>query len=467
LWFFRTPIAAAGNSAVQQKALSIIKAAQYDTSRVGVYIKEIGADAPTVSIQADTRFIPASVQKLVTAAAATELLGPDYLFKTSVYHDGVFDRDSGAILGNLYIRGGGDPGFLAERIWLFVQHLKHQGIRRIRDDLILDDFFFDTVMSGPGYSEDLSSRAYEAPISALSASFNTVAVHVAPGSAVGSPIKIHPFPRIKGVPVISTAKTLGSNASAGIEVKTQILDGKTSILVFGGMRLGDKPRYVYRKVWETWQNFGWVMQAYFEEAGIDFSGELRHQPTPDSLLGRPLYVFKSKPIAEFVTHMFKYSSNFAAEMVFKTMSAEKDTVAGSWPASARLASGWWKNNNLPGEPSIANGSGMGNRNRISPHQVAALLEHVWNEKSYLPEYLSALSIAGQDGTLKSRFRSSPLRGIVRAKTGTLNMYGVSSLAGYVLFPGKTYAFAILINASSPGQYSHWQLQRKILEAAIR
>ncbi len=458
--------AAASAETAEQKVRNLIAASKYNSSRVGVYIKEMGGEKPLVTINAQKAYIPASVQKLVTAAAALELLGPDYVFSTSVYHDGEFDRDSGIVKGNLYIRGGGDPGFLAERLWLFVQHLKHQGIRRIEKDLILDDFFFDSVMSGPGYSTDASSRAYEAPISALSASFNTVAVHVTPGGAVGSPIKIHPFPKIKGVPVISTAKTIAGKSTSAIEVRTKVLDGKTSILVFGGMSVNDKPRYIYRKVWETWQNFGWVMQALFEEAGIEFSGAIRHQPVPGSLAARPLYTFKSEPIAEFVAHMFKYSSNFAAEMMFKTIAAEKDTVPGSWPAAARLVSQWWQDQELPGEPRIANGSGMGNGNRLTPEQTAGLLEYAWGRKTWLPEYLSALSTAGIDGTLKSRFKNSRLYGLVRAKTGTLNMYGASTLAGYVMLPNKTYTFAILINSATPGQYSHWMLQQKILETAL-
>jgi D-alanyl-D-alanine carboxypeptidase/D-alanyl-D-alanine-endopeptidase (penicillin-binding protein 4) len=59
---------------------------------------------------------------------------------------------------------------------------------------------------------------------------------------------------------------------------------------------------------------------------------------------------------------------------------------------------------------------MGNTNRLSASQIVELLDHVWSQKQYLPEYLSALSVAGIDGTLKNRFKKSPLKGLVRGKT---------------------------------------------------
>jgi serine-type D-Ala-D-Ala carboxypeptidase/endopeptidase (penicillin-binding protein 4) len=59
-----------------------------------------------------------------------------------------------------------------------------------------------------------------------------------------------------------------------------------------------------------------------------------------------------------------------------------------------------------------------------------------------------LSIGGADGTLRSRFRHTKDRRIVRAKTGTLD--AVASLSGYVLAPpGKSpIAFSILVNKIS-------------------
>ncbi|MBD3393659.1 MAG: D-alanyl-D-alanine carboxypeptidase/D-alanyl-D-alanine-endopeptidase [Chitinivibrionales bacterium] len=439
----------------------------YKPSNVGVLVRDMTNDSVLIALNAEEPFIPASVQKLVTASAAIDLLGIDYRFQTKVFAGGAFDRDSGTIQGDLYVRGGGDPGFLAERLWLFVQHITHQGVRAIKGDLVLDDCFFSDNVSGPGFSEDKSSRAYEAPTAALSASFNTVAVHVAPGSSVGSPVHVRPFPSIRGVKIVSTALTTAADKPSGIQVKTEEMDGRTAILVYGGMSIDAKPRYVYRKVWQTWENFGWVLQALFDECGIVLEGRVRRACVPDSVKASgPLYEFTSKPLTEFIGHMFKYSSNFAAEMVFRTIDAEKGTGKGTWKGAGDVIRKWWKAQDLPGAIPAANGSGMGNRNRLSPAQAVALLTREWRAKTTAPDFVSALSVAGVDGTLERRFGSSRLKGIVRAKTGTLNNYGVGNLAGFVLLPDRTLVFAVLINNSGPDQYRHWETHQRILELSV-
>jgi len=456
--------AAAPCASIADSVSAYLSQRGYKPSNVGIIIKKLGTDSILVALNEQQRFNPASVSKLVTASAAIDLLGVDYRFATTVFIDGALDRDSGRVRGNLYIRGGGDPGFLAERLWLFVQHLAHLGIRRIERDLVLDDSFFDASTQGPGFDEDKSSRAYEAPTAALSASFNTVAVHVAPGTVVGSPVQIHTLPRISGVKIVATALTMPAGAPSDIQVTTEKMDGKTAILVYGGMNIDAKPRYIYRKVWETWENFGWVMQGLFEECGIRLDGKVRHGVVPDSLKAAgPLYTFESQPLFEFIGHMFKVSSNFAAEMVFKTIAAHTTSRPGSWSAASEIVGQWWTECGLPGSIKVMNGSGMGNGNRISALQIAALLERVWSNKAVAPDFISALPIAGVDGTLEKRFGASQLKGIMRAKTGTLNNYGVSTLAGFVFLGADTYVFAILMNNSGADQYKHWESQQKILE----
>ena len=132
-----------------------------------------------------------------TGAAAFDILGNEFYYKTDVFIDGAFNRDSGIINGNLYVRGGGDPGFSAERLWLFVQHLYHLGVRKVSGNLVLDDSYFDSVTVGPGFDEDSSSRAYQPLISALSPSFSSLAIHHRSGNAAGSPVHVDVFPRIQ------------------------------------------------------------------------------------------------------------------------------------------------------------------------------------------------------------------------------------------------------------------------------
>ncbi len=60
-----------------------------------------------VAQNADEPFVPASVNKIVTAWLAMEVLGGDYRFETRFYLD---DKRV------LYVRGGGDPFLISEEL---------------------------------------------------------------------------------------------------------------------------------------------------------------------------------------------------------------------------------------------------------------------------------------------------------------------------------------------------------------
>lgn len=460
-------LAGTANRDISNRVREVLRRAAYLPGAVGVSVRCIDNDSIIVAVDADSPMIPASVQKLVTGAMALEYLGPDYLFVTRTYIAGRLDPDSGTLCGDLYIKGGADPGLFVERLWLLGQQLQHRGVRRITGDLVLDDSFLDSVTQGPGFGEDASSRAYDAPVGAVSASFNCVAVHVRPGSRKGSPVHVDLFPPLQGVKLVNVGKTTAGGKPGAIDAKTSQTAQGPVVEVSGALAVDDKPRYIYRKMWNATANFGDALQAMLTQNSVSIGGVVRRGRLPDSLAARePFLAFESQPLSEFVRHMFKESSNFAAEMVLKTVAAERSGVPGSWATGVDLATQWWRSRGLPGTPAICNGSGMGKGNRISATQITALLSYVWKQKAYLPDYLSALSTAGVDGTLQSRFKASPLRGIVRGKTGTLNDYGVSALAGYVLYPQRTYAFAVLVNSSTGTQFGHWAVQEKIIEEAM-
>ncbi len=453
---------------MQQRVQDLLQSRNYlPGNGIGVVIRDLESDSIVVSINADSMMNPASVSKLVTGTSALELLGPTFTYSTKVFIEGAFNADSGVVEGNLCIKGQGDPGFSTERLWLFVQHLKHRGLKKITGDLILDDYYFDTVSMGPGFSEDDGSRTYQSLVNALCVNFSSVAIHQRTGRSIGAPVHIDVFPRIEGIRINSSAVTVAPGTRDNLDVTTSFDRGTTQINVRGGMPLNGPSRYTYRKVWQTWETFGGAVQAQFADNGMRLSGKILHRKISDSLISKgEFYSFESEPLTEFIDHMFKWSSNFTAEMLFKTMAAQK-SGQGTWQGGAEVVQKWWESRNLPGKPVIVNGSGMGaNTNRCSSRQIADLLAYVYKQKSYFPDFLSSLSVAGIDGTLKVRFYRSRLRGVVRAKTGTLNSAGVSSLAGYVLLPQKTYSFAIICNKVGQGQYDNWVIQEQILEQLV-
>jgi D-alanyl-D-alanine carboxypeptidase len=91
---------------------------------------------------------------------------------------------------------------------------------------------------------------------------------------------------------------------------------------------------------------------------------------------------------------------------------------------------------------IGDGSGFSLDNRVTCRQLMAVLLH----PDIGPGLTDALAVAGESGTLRTRFVGSPVEGVLRAKTGSLR--STTALAGVV--PGaRPVTFAYVLNV--PGR----------------
>ena len=105
----------------------------------GVLVETL--DGKNVASQSvDQLFNPASTIKLATALVALQTLGPDHRFSTGVWTDGVFDKTTGKVQGNLYISGR-DPSFHFEHAILVARELNKLGIKEVSGDLIVSTGF--------------------------------------------------------------------------------------------------------------------------------------------------------------------------------------------------------------------------------------------------------------------------------------------------------------------------------------
>ena len=108
----------------------------------------------------------------------------------------------------------------------------------------------------------------------------------------------------------------------------------------------------------------------------------------------------------------------------------------------------------------ADGSGLSRSNRAKPSALVSLLQGMYvgnlnkvdrNLENDL--FYNSLAIAGVNGTLRNRFRNTPLKGKLYGKTGTLR--GVRTLSGYLENTDYgTIAFSVMVNQR--GQ-SGWRL----------
>jgi D-alanyl-D-alanine carboxypeptidase/D-alanyl-D-alanine-endopeptidase (penicillin-binding protein 4) len=99
--------------------------------------------------------------------------------------------------------------------------------------------------------------------------------------------------------------------------------------------------------------------------------------------------------------------------------------------------------------SIDNGSGLSHEEKGRAMAMVQLLRQAWGAP-YAGDLLKSLPVAGEDGTLSARMKSSIAKGKAFLKTGTLT--DTRALAGYVQArSGKTYAVAAIINDPKAGK----------------
>ena len=167
----------------------------------GVLVETL--DGKVVSAQNENeQFNPASTLKLATALVALRTLGPEHRFSTGVWSDGVLDKTTGALNGNLYISGR-DPSFHYEHGVLLARELNKLGIKQVTGDLIVAPGFtmnfsssakrsgerlYDTLDATLRYAEAVRAWNYERTLLNDRASLETVPSVAVMGAVVVEPV---------------------------------------------------------------------------------------------------------------------------------------------------------------------------------------------------------------------------------------------------------------------------------------
>ena len=176
--------------------------------KFGIKIHSLEKDETLYSVRSDRLYAPASNVKVLTTAVALKRLGSQYQFKTNLY--ATLPMIGGVLKSDLYIKGFGDPSLVSEQMWLLVNELKALNLNKVDGDIVADGSFFDNSLRIKTWKK-AGVEAYNAPLSALSFNFNTVAVHVFPGERLGDRPRVVVDPDIDFIQVGNRAKTVSKS----------------------------------------------------------------------------------------------------------------------------------------------------------------------------------------------------------------------------------------------------------------
>jgi D-alanyl-D-alanine carboxypeptidase/D-alanyl-D-alanine-endopeptidase (penicillin-binding protein 4) len=406
-------------------------------------------------------FSPASNSKLYTVALALDRLGADYRIKTSLYAKAPPDK-KGALEGDLIVYGRGDPtinarlhnGNIYQALEPLVQALTNAGVKNITGDLVGDQSFFHGPEFGSGWDWADLENYYGAEISALTINDNALQASVKPGDSIGAPCKLGLAPATSFLTFSNRTVTAAKGARRTIGFYRPVAENV--IYVSGQMAMGD-PVHTDDV---TMHNPAGLFIEFFKAAlarhGITVSGKVRTVNWLDRQVDRlehdkltELGSVESLPMRDIAREVMKPSQNLYTDLLLAHVGERRRTA--DTPASRtsedlgiiELNSFLAEAGVKKGDVLFEEGSGLSRNNLTTPNATIALLQFMSRHKC-ADAYLEALPIAGVDGTLKSRMKSTPAAGNVRAKTGTLRW--ANSISGHVTTAaGERLIFSIMLN----------------------
>ena len=350
-----------------------------------------------VEDNAASTVLPASTQKLLTAAIALEVLGGDFRYVTEVR--GVLDA-AGTVNGDLYLVGGGDPMLAAD--W---------------------------------YPESGLARYPQLPATSLDALADSVVaagVTTVNGSIVGDGSRYDDerFP-----PTWSD------------EVRV-VEGGPLGGLMANDAAVLDDPL----KASDPAEGAARELLRLLRERGVTVSGASTVAAAPADLA--VVASVQSAPLGEIVGEMLSTSDNNTAELVVKEV-AVAETGLGTREAGLQVMRDQLAAWQVPLVGVVlADGSGLSRDNRVTCAALMAVLER----HDPADPIGSGLAVAGETGTLAEVFVDDPMQGRLLGKTGTLT--DVKALAGFVPEPvgagPSVIQFALLLNAPGVDQQAGYR-----------
>lgn len=458
------PISAVGQTPASSEALKALEYYRYGLSVTDLQGNEL------VAHRADERFMPASIMKLLTSAAALaneeRLLALDPSLRIALEPRGDGPPD-------LVLVGRGDPtigvgpGCEARCLETLAEAVQSAGITEV-SDIIGDDQWFADEPRPLGWNWDDLKFSHGTAVSALAVNDNVLGLRIAPSGRPGTPVSAAwDDPGVNYYALRNQTLTSGRGDPWALRAERKV--GERTARLYGELPVGARPVNLDLGVDDPAHLAAFYFKRLLVAKGVTVRGETRARHRPLSYSDEPKPIKASErnsplqcsgdanelpqgvviaylpaaPIREIVTEINQDSQNLYAEVTLRQLgraAGNGSSFCGRLQIEKMLRA--------LGVPrtafDVADGSGLSDYNRITPGAITTLLSYAahapWGEA-----FEASLPVGGAPtGTLRRRFRGTILEGKIFAKTGTLNH--VDAVAGYLQArSGQTLAFSIIVN----------------------
>ena len=458
---------ATGLRSLAHRIEAILRRSEARRGQWGIEVVRLSDGKTLYTRDAEHLFLPASNMKLFTTAAAVEKLGPEFVFRTTV--ETAAAPDSDGRVGDLYLVGRGDPTLgnrvfpdqppppdkpLAEAVFQrLAEQVVARGVREVSGNLIADDSYFLFEPFSHGWEEEDLQWGYGAPVTALAFNDNSLLLRIRPAAQVGEMAVV----TIEPIPDYYQLNNRLTTSAAGLRKRIYVerAPGTNELDVWGEIPLDAGEEQSAVSISNPPLLAGELFRRALEARGIAVRGrvEVHHlsrieaattaDPSPKGPSRLVLAENLSASLREDLKTINKLSQNLHAEMLLRTLGREVKQYGSLTVGLEVLIDFSAQAGIAPGEVNFADGSGLSRHDLVAPRAVIKLLKFMAASPRF-EVFLDSLPVAGVDGTLAERFGGSPVKGRVRAKTGTMDH--TNALSGYMDLPsGERLAFSIIGN----------------------
>ena len=427
-------------------------------ARWGVFVMSLRDGRVLYSRAGDSLFTPASNMKIYTTAAALDLLGPDFRWRTSVYASTQPTTD-GVIDGDVILYGRGAPDLDSkEGLLTLADQLQRRGVHRVRGSIIGDESYFRGEQYGTGWQWNDLQWYYGAQPSALSVDENAVEVTLGPGKKTAGPASVVITPNDSRLRLTNNATTGERDAGTTVGIERGL--SNNDVVVWGEFPIGGHAYSAFLSIRDPALRAATIFKQLLNARGVQVDGDVATRDFRTSEANRfdpekaiELAYLESATLGDVVRRTNKESNNLYAELILRTLgktkgasapdpNPRKNAARGDDEAGVAVIKKWLSDQNINASSiAIHDGCGLSRLDLITPESAARLLAFA-AQASWRQSFYDSLPVAGHDGTLRGRLANTT--GRIVAKTGSLTYD--HSLSGYATTQsGEVFAFSIVCN----------------------
>lgn len=423
---------------------------------VGVMVTDLKTGKTIASHNADKSLTTASIMKLVTTAAALELFGPDYRYKTII----ALDKEN---TNKILVIGSGDPTLGSESFDNQSRDFLSEWANNITSRLATKNnwnlYVVDNLFGYAGVSPEWTwidmGNYYASGAYGISVFDNTYRLYFDTTNKNGRADIIKTEPEIKGLK-FTNYLTLNKNGSDNGFIYGAPFSYERSVR--GNIPADRKEFSIKGDIPDPGMTLGIELSKTLKSKGINIVSVKTAQEdyiaqldgtfaVPPYSIGEILYEHRSQPLRDIIREVNVQSNNHYTEHLIRTIGRKinPDIYSDALQEGIDYVYRFLKARNIRTESLfLHDGCGLAPQDAASPGFFCNLLTYMYNSSNNSKTYFASLPKAGEpETTLQNFMNGTKYEGKIAAKSGSIG--GVQCFAGYLIDGNKKYAFTIMVN----------------------